>query len=32
MGCVAFATGAGLMIWQRILDREERGDIVALTN
>ena len=32
MGCVAFAIGVGLIIWQRTLDREERTDIVALTN
>jgi len=32
MGCVAFAIAVGQIIWQRTLDREERGDIVALTN
>ena len=26
MGCAAFALGIGLIVWQKILDREERGD------
>jgi hypothetical protein len=26
MGCAALALGIGLIVWQKILDREERGD------
>jgi hypothetical protein len=32
MGCVALALGVALIIWQKMLDREERADVAALTH